>query len=82
MKYHRNKGYGRGLKCAGSHTRIEIVISKLLSLTKTKADASDEVLQENYIFVGTIGLTNNPATCPDVMSWKVREYFPPGFSKV
>jgi len=37
------------------------VISKLLSLTKKEAGASDEAY-ENWKFVGTIGLTNDSAT--------------------
>jgi len=46
----------------------------LLSLAK-KASASDEACpDENSKFVGTNGLTNNPATCPRVKSWKVRDY--------
>ena len=51
------------------------VISKLLSLVKKEASASDEACEdENSKFVGTIGLTNGPATCPGVKSRKVRNY--------
>jgi len=46
-----------------------------LILTKKEASASDEVCEEqNLKFVGTIGLTNDPATCPGVKSRKVRDY--------
>jgi len=52
-----------------------LVISKLLSLTKKKASAPDEACEdENSKFVGTIGLTNDPATCQGVKSWKGRDY--------
>jgi len=50
---------------------VRLIISKLLSLTKKDAyNASDEACEdENSKFVGTIGLTNDPATCHGSESW-------------
>jgi len=49
---------------------VRQVILKLLSLTKNEAGASGEACEEeNSKFVGTIGLTSNPAARPGVMSW-------------
>jgi len=45
----------------------------LLSLTKKEAAASDEACK-TCNFVGTIGLTNDSAACPGVVSRNVRKY--------
>ena len=48
---------------------------KLLSLTNKEAIAFDEACDDkNSKFVGTIGLTNDAATCPGPLSRKVRGY--------
>jgi len=45
----------------------------LLSLTKKEAAASDEACKTCNL-VGTIGLTNDSAACPGVVSRNVRKY--------